>query len=157
MLGVIGPDKRGGLNGSMQHSLAVYPPESQIPKSFVAADLNAAPPCRVEIGVTPWDSPQRYLENSPYYYLDHVQTPLLIIHGDIDPNVPAHLSDELFVVLRRLGKRVEYAKYEHEGHSPEDWSYRHRVDYYPRVVNWFERYLAAVPSKTGAPSEVGIH
>jgi hypothetical protein len=32
-------DNPGGLNGSLQHLLAVYPPESQIPKSFVAADL----------------------------------------------------------------------------------------------------------------------
>src|ERR1700730_3125804 len=40
-------DKRGGLNGSVQHLLAVYLPESQNPKSFVVADLSAARLCRV--------------------------------------------------------------------------------------------------------------
>jgi hypothetical protein len=48
----IGPDERGGLNGSMQHLLAVYPPESQTPKSFAVVDLIAAPP-------------QALLENTP--------------------------------------------------------------------------------------------
>ena len=38
--------KTGGLNGSSQHLLAVYSQESQNPKSFADADLNAAPPCR---------------------------------------------------------------------------------------------------------------
>jgi hypothetical protein len=31
-------DNPGGLKGSMQHWLAVYPPEFQIPMFFVAAD-----------------------------------------------------------------------------------------------------------------------
>jgi hypothetical protein len=36
------PDKSGGLNGSLQHELEVYLPESQNPKSFADVDLNAA-------------------------------------------------------------------------------------------------------------------
>jgi hypothetical protein len=35
-------EKRGGLNGSMQHWLGVFSPESQNPKSFVGVDLSAA-------------------------------------------------------------------------------------------------------------------
>ena len=42
----IGPDKRGGLNGSVQRLLAVYLPESEIPKFFWGADLIAMPPRR---------------------------------------------------------------------------------------------------------------
>ena len=34
----IGVENRGGLKGSMQHWLAVYPPEFQIPMFFVAVD-----------------------------------------------------------------------------------------------------------------------
>src|SRR3984885_14774502 len=40
-------DIRGGLNRSLQHLLAVYLPEFEIPKFFWDADLNAAPPHRV--------------------------------------------------------------------------------------------------------------
>src|SRR5215472_18271576 len=35
------PDKSGGLKGWMQHWLAVYPPEFEIPTFFVAADSDA--------------------------------------------------------------------------------------------------------------------
>ena len=40
------PVKSGGLNGSVQHLLAVYLLESESPKSFVVVDLTAAPPRR---------------------------------------------------------------------------------------------------------------
>jgi hypothetical protein len=44
--GRIPPDKRGGLNGSVQHLLAVYLPEFEIPKFFLDADLSAVRLCR---------------------------------------------------------------------------------------------------------------
>ncbi len=40
-------EKTGGLNGSVQHLLAVYLPEFEIPKFFWDADLIEAPPHRV--------------------------------------------------------------------------------------------------------------
>ena len=40
-------DKSGGLNRSMQHLLAVYLPEFEIPKFFLDADLIAVPPHQV--------------------------------------------------------------------------------------------------------------
>src|ERR1700732_3847941 len=43
------PDNSSGLNGSLQHSLAVYWPESQTPKSFEDVDLTAARLCRVQL------------------------------------------------------------------------------------------------------------
>src|SRR5450631_3927753 len=45
----IAPDKRGGLNGSVQHLLAVYLLEFQIPMFFSDADLSAAPPRRAQL------------------------------------------------------------------------------------------------------------
>ena len=93
------------------------------------------------VGKTPWENPLLYVQNSPAYFLDRVQTPVLIVHGASDVPDPAYLSDALFVGLTRLGKRAEYAKYENEGHFPELWSFTHRVDYYTRVVNWFQIHL----------------
>src|SRR5450631_3466561 len=40
------PEKSGGLNGSVQHLLAVYLPEFENPKFFLDADSSAAPPPR---------------------------------------------------------------------------------------------------------------
>jgi len=93
------------------------------------------------LGGSPWQFLQRYIDNSPFFYLDRVETPLLIVHGAKDRTVASFLGDELFVGLRRLGKEVQYAKYEGEGHSPPDWSYENQVDYCNRVIAWFDKHL----------------
>jgi dipeptidyl aminopeptidase/acylaminoacyl peptidase len=91
------------------------------------------------MGGTPWEKRARYLENSPVFYLDRVQTPLLIVHGSNDETVPSFLADEIFVDLRRLGKEVTYAKYEGESHYIA--SYANQVDYVSRTIAWFDSHL----------------
>ena len=91
------------------------------------------------LGGTIWEGRDRYIENSPIFYLDRVQTPLLIIQGAQDRNAPPGQSEEVFVGLRRLGKEVEYAKYEREGHTIK--GYANSVDYLNRTIAWFDRYL----------------
>jgi dipeptidyl aminopeptidase/acylaminoacyl peptidase len=93
------------------------------------------------MGGTPWDVRDRYIANSPVFFFDRIQTPLLIIQGAEDPVVAPYLGDEVFVDLRRLGKDVEYAKYEGEGHSPLNWRYANQVDFCNRVTAWFDKYL----------------
>jgi len=94
------------------------------------------------MGGTPWDRRDKYIENSPIFYLDRVATPLLIVQGTEDTAVAPFLADEVFVGLRRLGKEVEYAKYEGERHSPaQEWSYANQVDFCNRMIAWFEKYL----------------
>jgi len=93
------------------------------------------------LGGTPWQSREKYIENSPIFFLDRVETPLLIVHGTDDSTVAPFLGDEVFVGLRRLGKDVEYTKYEGEGHSPLYWSYANQMDFCNRMIAWFEKYL----------------
>jgi dipeptidyl aminopeptidase/acylaminoacyl peptidase len=93
------------------------------------------------MGGTPWQFRERYIENSPIFYLDRVETPLLIVHGSKDASVAPFLGDQVFVGLRRLGKQVEYAKYQGEGHSPHSWSYANQVDLCNRMIRWFDKYL----------------
>jgi dipeptidyl aminopeptidase/acylaminoacyl peptidase len=100
------------------------------------------------MGGTPWEYRNRYIENSPFYYLDHVETPLLLIHGSEDPAVPSILSDQTFVGLRRLGKEVEYARYEGEGHNESGWGYANQLDYIKRVISWFDEHLKAAQTQT---------
>jgi dipeptidyl aminopeptidase/acylaminoacyl peptidase len=95
------------------------------------------------MGGSPWQFRERYIENSPFFYFDRVQTPLLVIHGSEDKTVAPFLGDEVFVALRRLGKNVEYAKYEGENHSPLYWSYSNQTDLCNRMIEWFGRYLSA--------------
>lgn len=92
------------------------------------------------MGGTPWLFRSRYIENSPVFFLDRVETPLLIVHGAQDTTVAPFLADEVFVDLRRLGKKVEYAKYEGEDHSPTDYRYANQLDFCVRMIAWFEKY-----------------
>jgi dipeptidyl aminopeptidase/acylaminoacyl peptidase len=88
---------------------------------------------------TPWLSREKYIENSPVFYLDRVATPLLILHGSKDLEVAPFLAEEIFVDLRRLGKPVVYAKYEGEGH--EIVGFHNQLDFVARLIDWFEKYL----------------
>jgi dipeptidyl aminopeptidase/acylaminoacyl peptidase len=93
------------------------------------------------LGGTPWQQRSRYIENSPVYFLDRVETPVLLLHGAADQAVWPPAADELFVCLRRLGKTAEYARYERENHTPLAWSYAHQLDYVSRILTWFQKYL----------------
>lgn len=93
------------------------------------------------MGGPPWQFPNKYIEDSPVFYLDRVQTPLLLVHGAEDSAAPAFLADEIFVWLRRLGREVEYAKYEGEEHWEGTWDYANQVDYLNRIINWFDKHL----------------
>jgi dipeptidyl aminopeptidase/acylaminoacyl peptidase len=102
------------------------------------------------IGGTPWDHRQGFIENSPFFYYDRIETPVLIIHGDDDPTVASFLSDQMFVALRRLGKDVEYARYTGEGHSPaQEWSYSNQLDFGTRVLLWLDTHLNPPSSRAG--------
>jgi dipeptidyl aminopeptidase/acylaminoacyl peptidase len=90
---------------------------------------------------TPWEQPERYRENSPILHLDRVVTPLLIVHGTEDGAVAVYGADEVFVGLRRLGREVVYAKYQGESHHQEDWSVPNQLDYWRRVLEWFDGHL----------------
>lgn len=88
---------------------------------------------------TPWSDPERYLRNSPLYFLDHVTTPILLTHGVQDSDVPLSQGDAIFTALRFLGRRVEYVRYVGEDHVIR--SFANQTDYWQRRLAWFDHYL----------------
>lgn len=90
------------------------------------------------IGKHPWDGRELYIQNSPFFFLDRVETPLLLIHGDVDP-VPITQSDQVYFALRHLGKPVEYARYRNVGHNMTDPA--NELDLLRRRIDWFDRHL----------------
>src|SRR5260370_7425611 len=91
------------------------------------------------IGGTPWQFRDRYIENSPAFYLDRVVTPLLVVQTAQASSIPAFLGDQTFVALQRLGKEVEYAKYESDGDSFNP--YPTQLDFCNRLPACFATYL----------------
>lgn len=99
------------------------------------------------MGGSLWEYRDRYRENSPLYFFDRIETPVMIVHGTLD-SLPVHLGDQIFVALRRLGKPSLYVRYEGERHGIAD--HANVVDYCNRMISWFERYLS--DKKTGGDS-----
>ena len=94
------------------------------------------------MGGPPWGARlQQYIEQSPFFRLDKITTPLLLIHGEADRVVPARMSEEIFVGLRRLEKPVVLAVYRGEGHGVGAWSRPSLEDYWNRVAAWWDRWL----------------
>ena len=95
------------------------------------------------IGGTLWEYPMRYLENSPLFAADRIETPLLIMHNDEDTAVPWEQGIELFMALRRLEKPVWMLNYNGEPHWP--LKYPNRKDFARRMQQFFDHYLKDEP------------
>ncbi len=111
------------------------------------------------IGGTPWEYPLRYLENSPLFTTDKVNTPVLILHNDEDSAVPWYQGIEWFTALRRLGKPAWFLNYRGEPHWPVKAP--NRADFQTRMSQFFDYYLLDAPlplwmQKGVSPLERGI-
>ena len=112
------------------------------------------------IGGTPWEYPARYVENSPIFNIDKINTPLLIMHNDADGHVPWYQGIEFFVSLRRLGKPSWFLNYNDEPHWP--LKLQNRKDFNIRMAQFFDHYLKGAPKPVwmvrGVPAlEKGIN
>jgi dipeptidyl aminopeptidase/acylaminoacyl peptidase len=96
------------------------------------------------IGGSLWDYPLRFLDNSPLFRADRVQTPLLMIANDEDDAVPWQQGIEFYLALRRLNKEVYMFSYNGEKHG-----LRRRInqkDYTRRLQEFFDHFLKGAPS-----------
>ncbi|WP_425389738.1 prolyl oligopeptidase family serine peptidase [Ekhidna sp.] len=112
------------------------------------------------IGGTLWEYPLRYIENSPIFFVDKVQTPVLIMHNDEDGAVPWYQGIEYFGALRRLGKPAWMLNYRGEPHWPV--KVQNRIDFNIRLAQFFDYYLKGAPMpkwmRDGVPpTELGIN
>jgi len=91
-----------------------------------------------------WKVPMRYIENSPVFWADNVQTPLMIIHNDEDGAVPWYQGIEYMMALRRLGKEAYMFNYNGEAHG-----LRKRVNqkHWTRCMDeFFDHHLKGAPA-----------
>jgi acetyl esterase/lipase len=85
----------------------------------------------------------RYIENSPLFAADRIQTPLLMLHNDQDGAVPWTEGVQLFAALRRLGKPTWLVNYNGQGHGVSG-EYRQK-DWAIRMQQFFDHYLQDAP------------
>jgi dipeptidyl aminopeptidase/acylaminoacyl peptidase len=91
---------------------------------------------------TPWEFKERYYDNSPIFFLDRIQTPLLLERGATD--LISRNSGNVFNSLRRLGKDVEFLEYDYEEHVVQRPV--NVIDFWNRRIDWVNRYLSAKPA-----------
>jgi dipeptidyl aminopeptidase/acylaminoacyl peptidase len=96
------------------------------------------------IGGTLWEYPLRYIENSPIFMADKIETPLLMMHNDHDGHVPWYQAIEMFTALRRLGKPAWLINNNGEPHWP--LKYNKKVDWQTRLQQFFDHYLLGAPA-----------
>ena len=91
----------------------------------------------------PWNNHDLYVGQSPLFHADRINTPLLLITGDSDTNVPPGESIQLYTALRILDRPVELVLVKDQDHHIVNYSKRkqwHRV-----IMSWWDKYLKDQP------------
>ncbi len=94
------------------------------------------------IGATLWEQPHKYIEHSAVMFADRIETPLLMLSGEGDWNVPATNQREMYYALRRLGKDVVWVHYTAGGHGAGRASTEADFhDHWQRMFDWFAEHF----------------
>ncbi len=94
-------------------------------------------------GTYPWTNPEFFTKHSPLFNADKIKTPLLLLHGTVDTNVPIGESIQMFLALKLLGKPVEFIQVEGENHGIVD--YKKRLEWQNTIFAWFAKWLKDEP------------
>lgn len=85
------------------------------------------------------DSLDSYIRNSPIFFADQMNTPLLVMFGDIDEAVPWQQGIELYLAMRRFDKNCIFLQYEGEPHHPK--KIQNQLDYSMRMKQFMDYYV----------------
>lgn len=92
----------------------------------------------------PWNNPDLFTKNGSLFNADKINTPLLLLHGSVDTNVPIGESIQLYNALKILGKPVEFITVDGENHFISD--YPKRELWQNSIMAWFARWLQDSPA-----------
>ena len=87
----------------------------------------------------PWSDRSLYVDHSPLYNADKIHTPLLLVHGTADTNVPTGNSIALYTALKLLGRPVALVEVEGENHWIQD--YTKHIKWHNTIMAWFAKWL----------------
>ncbi len=90
-------------------------------------------------GSYPWNNPEMYIKQSPLFNADKINTPLMLLHGTADTNVPMGESIQMYTGLKLLGKEVEFIQVDGENHAIYD--YDKRISWNHAIYAWFAKWL----------------
>ncbi len=88
-----------------------------------------------------WEAPSTYIEMSPFFKADQIDTPLLMYHGGDDNNSGTFpiQSRRMISALTILGKEAVLYEYPYESHTPR--AIENKMDMWARFIDWFDTYV----------------
>lgn len=87
-----------------------------------------------------WEDVTPYIRNSPIFHVRELNSPLLMLHGDMDLGVTGlQGAERMYNALVRAGKHPVLIHYWGEGHVAEsEWALR---DQWKRTLTWLDAHL----------------
>ncbi len=92
----------------------------------------------------PWSHRELFVDQSPLFNADKIHTPLLLLHGTGDTNVPLVESLQMFTALKLLGREVALVEVEGENHHILDYDKREK--WVATQMAWFAKWLQDDPT-----------
>ena len=97
---------------------------------------------------TPWQigtdmiDPEKLWEHSPLKYAKNVETPLLILHSELDFRCPIEQAEQLYITLKSMGKETSFVRFPDNNHNlSRTGTPNLRIERLDHMVSWFEKYL----------------
>jgi len=91
---------------------------------------------------TPWADAEKLLNQSPISYVEKIETPLLIIHGEQDLRCPIEQAEQMYTALKYLGKEVAFVRVPGESHElSRSGTPSRRVARLRHLIGWFDNHL----------------
>jgi dipeptidyl aminopeptidase/acylaminoacyl peptidase len=100
---------------------------------------NSAIRWETKMGGPPELKPAVYRKANVLPDVERIKAPLLILHGEQDPQVPPQESQQFAAALKKAGKTFTYITYPNEGHGFQQRE--HRQDAYERELAFLDKYL----------------
>jgi dipeptidyl aminopeptidase/acylaminoacyl peptidase len=95
-----------------------------------------------------WEAPHTYIEMSPFFRADQIDTPLLLYHGGDDNNTGTFplQSRRMIHALTTLGKTAVLYEYPFESHTPR--AIENKLDMWARFIGWFDEHVKGAEGAT---------
>jgi len=100
---------------------------------------NSAIRWMMKMGGSPEEKPEVYRKANSLAEVAKIRTPLLVMHGEDDPQVPPFESAQFVSALKRAGKIYAYFTYPKEGHGFTERE--HRLDAWRKQLAFLNKYL----------------